>query len=576
MTVAEYLIARLREVGVEHVFAVPGDYAGPFLNALDSAPGITRVANINELGCGYAADGYARYSGVGCACVQYGVGTFSLLNCAAGSYVERVPVVVISASPGTKDRILERTQSILFHHSTGDLLADQIVFQNVTVASVVIDDAAKAPAQIDDAFRAMLTYRRPIYIEVLQDVWAKTCAVPQGSVAAAVRTSDPASLNAALDAAWARIEGAQQPVIWAGVEIARFGLRDTLQAILDASALPFTTTSLAKTILDEAQPQFIGTYAGPASPLSTSAFMSSADCIVALGTIITDDYLDIMRSSFGAMIEVTDEEVRIGYQYYHQVTMADFTSGLLARFSARPAKPAKSLPRPTASPAANAGDVLTYNVFMEELARFLRRENLLDSTALVLGESTSLYVFGNLFGLPRDSFVANAAWGSLGHETGAALGIMLGGDKRAFVVAGDGGFRMVCQELSSLAMQKCNAVVFVMSNNVYAIEQVFVDINAFTPGGKFAPFDVLPAWDYLALAKAFGAVGLRARTVEELRGVLKEVKGLTDRPALVEIAIPEKDLAPQLKRLAGAPATLRRSHRTSGDPPARRPEAPPG
>ena len=102
MTVADYLIMRLKQAGVEHVFAVPGDYASPFLEALDAAPGIARIANINELGCGYAADGYARYKGAGAACVQWGVGTFSLLNCAAGSYVERVPVAVISASPSTK------------------------------------------------------------------------------------------------------------------------------------------------------------------------------------------------------------------------------------------------------------------------------------------------------------------------------------------------------------------------------------------------------------------------------------------------------------------------------------------
>jgi indolepyruvate decarboxylase len=565
MNVADYLITRLREVGVEHVFTVPGDYCAPFINALDSAPGITRVANINELGSGYAADGYGRYKGVGCACVQWGVGTFSLLNCVAGAYVERVPLVVISASPSTSDRKLERTEAILFHHSTGNLRADELVFRNVTVASEIIGDADAAPAQIDKAFRAMLTHRRPIYIEGLTNVWAKSCAAPEGSVAAAVRTSEAASLNAAVDAAWARIEAARQPVIWIGVEIARFGLRDVVQAIVDASSLPFTTTSLGKTVLDEAQPQFIGTYAGPASPPSTDAYVSGADCIIALGTIITDDYLNIMHSSFGDMIVVNEAEVRVGYQYYHQVTMADFIAGLLARFQGTGRASTASLPpRPAEPPPANPGESLTYNIFMQELAGFLRDNNLLDTTALVLGESTALYVFGNLFGLPRDAFIANAAWGSLGHETGAALGIMLGSTKRAFVVAGDGGFRMVCQELSSLAMQKRNAVIFVMSNNVYAIEQAFVDLAAFTPGGEFAPFDVLPAWDYLALAKAFGALGRRAATVAELRSVLDEIAGLTDVPALVEIVIPEKDLAPQLKRLAEPPPQLRRSHRAPG------------
>ena len=75
MTVADYLIARLKQAGLEHLFAVPGDYASPFLVALDATPGIARIATINELGCGYAADGYARFRGIGAACVQYGVGS---------------------------------------------------------------------------------------------------------------------------------------------------------------------------------------------------------------------------------------------------------------------------------------------------------------------------------------------------------------------------------------------------------------------------------------------------------------------------------------------------------------------
>jgi indolepyruvate decarboxylase len=58
---------------------------------------------------------------------------------------------------------------------------------------------------------------------------------------------------------------------------------------------------------------------------------------------------------------------------------------------------------------------------------------------------------------------------------------------------------MICQELSSLAEQKCNAVVFVLSNDAYAIEQAFVDITAFQPEGEFAPFDLprpgtIPPW----------------------------------------------------------------------------------
>lgn len=566
MTVADYLIARLKQAGLQHLFAVPGDYASPFLVALDATPGITRIANINELGSGYAADGYARFRGIGAACVQYGVGTFSLLNCTAGSYVERLPVVVISASPSTKDRALEHTEDILFHHSTGDLRADQIVFQNVTVASEILRTAADAPGQIDRAIIAMLTHRRPIYLEGLNDVWNMDCASPKGTLAPVRIPSDPASLKAALDAAWSRIQAARLPVIWAGVEVRRFGLQDTLQQIVDESGLYFTTTSLGKTILEESQRQFIGTYAGPASPALTRAVMKTTDCPIALGTIITDDYLDIMASSFGAMIEVNDQEARVGYQHYHQVTMADFLDGLLKLFRSK-RMPRRSYVLPVVAPEmpvpAKPDAKLTYTRFYDEMAAAMCDRHMRKETVLVLGESTSLYVFGNLSGLPRDSFVAQAAWGSLGHETGCALGVALGSGKRPYVIAGDGGFMMICQELSSLVRQKCNAVVFVMSNKGYAIEQAFVDIKAFTPKGSFAPFDVLPKWDYLALAKAFGARGYRARTVKELRGVLAKVKAIEDVPALVEVVIPEKDLAPQLKRLAeDPPPTLRKYNRT--------------
>jgi indolepyruvate decarboxylase len=221
------------------------------------------------------------------------------------------------------------------------------------------------------------------------------------------------------------------------------------------------------------------------------------------------------------------------------------------------------LPEFEPEPAVEAtpADSLTYNIFYEELSAFLKREELLEETTLVLGESTSLYVFGNLFGLPRNSFVSQAAWGSLGHETGSAVGIALGSGRRPWVVAGDGGFRMICQELSSLAYQKSNAVVFVMSNNVYAIEQAFVDIKAFTPAGAFAPFDVLPQWDYISLAKAFGAQGHRVQTVEELRTLLAQVKDVEGAPSLIEVVIPEKDLAPQLERLATTPVPKRKYRR---------------
>jgi len=561
--VAQYLAIRLREIGVKHIFTVPGDYCAPFLDVIDRMPGIERVPNINELGSGYAADGYARFRGVGAACVQYGVGSFSLLNAVAGSYVEFAPVAIVSSSPNAADRLLEEKQNVLFHHSTGDLRADQLVFAKLTVASVVITSACGAPEAIDQALTELLTARRPVYIEVSNGAWKLRCRAPSGELKARPCASDPASLTQAVAAAREAMAKAQRPVFFFGIKLQRFGLKEYAQRLVDATGIPFTTTSLAKTVLDEAQPLFAGTYAGPASVPYTNDLVTSSDCVIALGTIVTDDYLALMASSFSTMIRVSQVETRVGVTYFSSVKLADFLPALLEAIEAHPpakrAAPAVARPRASKSTADDAK--ITFERFFEAVGAFLLRQQVRDQYILILGESTSLYVFGNLFGLPAESFVAQAAWGSLGHETGSALGVALATGKRPLVVAGDGGFMMMCQEISSLVRAKANAAVFVMSNRGYAIEQAFVDLNAFKPGGEFAPFNDLPKWDYRALAKAFGARGVRVERVEELRHLLNELPGL-DGPTLVEVVVPKHDLAPQLARLAGAPPPTLKYQRT--------------
>jgi indolepyruvate decarboxylase len=552
-TVSHYLLDRLKQLGVDHLFAVPGDYASPFLKTLDAFGPIERVANINELGVGYACDGYARCRGIAAANVQYGVGTLSIINCIAGAWVERLSVVLIGPSPSRKDRMVTRDQGVLFHHSTGNLEVNREAMKLVTAASVEVRDGVEAPALIDAALQAMLDAQRPIYIEVWQDAFSAPCRRPDGKLQARPQDCNQASLSSMLDAIMARLRQAELPVLWLGVEVQRQGLQDLAQSIVDHSGLLFSTTSLAKTVLSEDQRGFLGTFAGPASPELTRLVMDKSDCVCALGTIITDDYLDFMNAQYGSMIEVNDGQARIGYATYQQVPLADLMGGLLARL-----KSDSSFPRndclPEVSPESSDRPVadaqLSYENFYYVLADWLVGEGHCQRSKLILGESSSLYVFSNLFGLPRDGFIAQAAWGSLGHETGCALGIELGSGQRPIIVAGDGGFMMICQEVSSLVRQKSNAIIFVMSNGGYAIEQAFVDITAFSEAGQYAPFDLLPSWDYQALAKAFGAKGYAVTTVGQLQDVLGELALPTGQPALVEVKLSLKDLPPQLRRLA--------------------------
>ena len=564
-TVADYLLTRLKQLNVTKVFQIPGDYVKHFTQALENFDGVDTIRTANELDAGYAADAYARTRGLAAVSLQYGVSTFCALNAVAGAYVERSPIVVISACPGADMRNQTDMYGMVFHHSTGNLHADQNVYSNATVAAETLSTSAGAPEKIDNLLIAAITHKRPVYIACYKEVWGEPCPPPPTApLRPLVVKSEPAALAKAIETAWQIISTAKKPLIWAGVEVLRHGLSDLLQQIIDASGILYTTTTLGKTVLDEEAKKFIGTYSDAASVDSVTRFVEESDCIISLGTILTNDYLWFMENKYPYMVLASTQEIRAGYFKYDGVTMKDFMEALLKKFrtSRKPKYPLHmtapqwpQYPEPwksSSDPKWNdQPETMTYNRFFQHTLKFLSDNKMLDKVNLIFGVSCSMYVAANATGLKQGGFISSAAWQCIGFETGAASGAQLGSGKRSWTVAGDGGFMTVCQALSTLARYKLNAVIFVMSNGVYAIEQVYVDMTAFQPGPthKFDTFDILAKWDYLALAKAFGAEGFRVQTVTELNTALATLKTLQDRPALVEVVIPEKDLPKQMERL---------------------------
>ena len=566
-TVAQYLLIRLRQLNVTELFQIPGDYVKNFTTELEVFPGIRTIGATNELDAAYAADAYGRTRGMAAVSLQYGVSTFSALNAVGGAYVERSPMIVISATPSAKDRKNTKKYGILYHHSTGNLKADQEIYEHVTVGADTISTAKSAPKKIDALIVAALTHQRPVYVACYEEVWAQTCNAPSNTALKAKPVkSNKSNLNKAVNMAWKQILEADSPLIFAGVEVLRHGLSDLLQELIDASGFLYTTTSLGKTVLDEGGKKFIGTYADVASIPQVPQLVDEADCYLTLGAIITDDYVPFITSNYNEMILSTTEETRVGKTKFDTIGLADFMSALLKKFKndkqypidvLAPAQPA--YPEPWVSnsdPKYNKdSNVLTYNRFFQHSMKFLKDKNLLKDIIMTYGVSSSMYVATNAYGLKKNSYISSAAWQCIGFETGAASGAQLGSGKRAWTVAGDGGFMMICQAVSTLAKYKLDAVIFVMNNGVYAIEQVFVELDAFKKGHKykFDEFDILGKWDYMALAKAYGAEGHQVKDVKDLHKVLKKISvrapKKSRKPILIELIIPKKNLAGQMGRL---------------------------
>ncbi|HEV7506688.1 MAG TPA: thiamine pyrophosphate-dependent enzyme [Thermoanaerobaculia bacterium] len=570
ITVSEYLIRRLEELGAEHLFAVPGDYAGPFLSTVDKVGSITRVGVTNEWVAGYAADSYARLRGIGAVCLTYGVGTFGVLNALAGSYVEELPVVLIVGSPKFDQRQVERHEGVLFHHSTGKLTADAQSVKNVVVASEVVRSGRRAPEQIDRALGAALTWKRPVYIEVYQNVWTETCRPPAGRLESEPLPLSRRSLERAVDRTLERLQGAKVPVIWAGVEIQRFGLQDLLEKVIRVTSLPWTTDLLGKSVLSEDHPGFEGVFDGASAVKNVMDLFNASNWVLGLGNLVTDDFAVWVEKQYDNIILAYGNSVRVGRKTFDEVPLKAFMERLIERLSEQayraPAGAAAVLDQvPTpgerarlhfsalgAVAARKEVDQVTYDRFFARMKSWVD-----DSMVLMADTSIALYSAAELPVRQRDGFIAQAAWNSIGYTPGGAVGVGYAKpEKRAVVFCGDGGFQEIVQALSDIVRSGHDAVVFVFNNALYGIEQAFVDPYYFVPDpeGKRhppEPFDLLHPWSYAKLTEVFGGGwGATVTTMEELDAALataKSNRGLS----LIDLRIPQDSITVQMLQQAG-------------------------
>jgi len=545
-TVSDYIADRLKELNIYHIFDVPGDFVTNFMNVVVARyPDIEFITTPNELIAGYSADAYTRLNGAGAVAVTYGVGAFSLINAVAGAYVERNPLIVLNGSPSTSDRVLENQKGVLIHHSTGNFSANLDAYKNVTVAAVSIGDPTKAPELIDQAIIAAFKFRRPCYIEVWKDVWQMLCAKPTGKLKLETPVSDPDTLKAAVASLTEKINEAKNPLFWAGIELQRYGLQANFKKLLSKTNIPYVTTLLAKSVIAENNEWFKGVYTGAACEAPIRAAVEKSDLVIGLGTIVTDDYLTIVKTKYADMVVAYDGKLRIGYEEYNNVYLQDILKALLSMKALKQSANAPTFVKKTAAKAPPVKGPLTFNNFFEVVKPWID-----DSMTIIIDESDSMYVASDIASNRADAFVSEAAWGSIGYAAGAASGVGLATKYRPVVFAGDGGFHMIAQSLETLVQYNPGSIVFLMNNAIFGIEQALIDWEAFDNPSTFMPYNLFPSWNYAALANAFGAKPYRVESIEELIALLPELKKNKNVVSFIDVVIPTTDLPPQIKRLA--------------------------
>lgn len=566
-TVANYLFTRLVQLGVQDLFGVAGNYAAPFLDTIlaDPEQRIELLGTSTEMNAGYAADAYARYRGYGGAFVTYGVGSFSILNATAGSYVEKVPVVVINGAPTNKENNIEKNAGLLFSHSTGNQLADLDMFQKVTCAAERITDANLAPFQIDKALSAMMAYQQPVYLEVAEDVWRAPCTEPKGKLSInPSRTTSVSEVDQAVAAAMRVIERFPKVITWAGIELRQQKLTGAFEQLLDelnghvgkkGRPIKFVTSYLSKSVLDERHPLFD-------SCRVIGKNMTDQEvpdyCLIGIGGWTVDANVASQNIRDERLILACNNGVLVGAEFFPLISLPDFITGLRTALAAAGKLSLTGIPL-APLPSPRLGKELTFDTFFHQLEKRWHPDNILLS-----GVGFTLSIASYLRGIAQNGYLTDGVWLSIGYPVAAATGVAQackrasGGKKqRTFVVVGDGAFQEVCQAISDQNFHRQNNVVFVLSNTIYGIEQFLVNPNPFREPPVAYPkkdkllnavysYNDLHRWDFVKLAKSFGSIGRKVSSLKKLKKVLREIERTPDRNFLVEIVVPKTDIPADL------------------------------
>jgi TPP-dependent 2-oxoacid decarboxylase len=419
---------------------------------------------------------------------------------------------VITGAPAT---INFRTRPLL-HHTLGDYQIPMRMYEKITIASTQLDSAKTAPAEIDRVLSACLFHQRPVYLSLPADVVMKKCPRPAPFIFPTHARSDPAALAEALKEALGLLNLARKPVVIGGVELIRYQLRKEFAGFLAQTGLPYVTMMLGKTVLSEHHPQFIGLFEGERSRAYVRERVESADCILKLGTLMTDFNTGGFTTNLddSNTISAHIRSVKIKHHYYENVALPDFIRGLTEQLSRR--DPATldirsaaegCVHRRTEAYRPEVLRPLTIQRFFDRMSHFIA-----DNSIVVAETGVALFSAAEMLMPEGATFIGQTFYGSIGYSVGATLGAGMAAPGRPVVLlVGDGSFQVTCQDVSTMIRNRLKPVIFLLNNDGYTIERVIVDRS----------YNDIQPWHYHKLMEVFGGEpGLDVRTEGELEDAL--------------------------------------------------------
>ncbi|WP_281612788.1 thiamine pyrophosphate-binding protein [Flammeovirga sp. SubArs3] len=506
MTISEYVLVRLNELNVNHLFGIPGDYDLPFFDEMiDKKTGVKHINSRNELNATYAADGYAKLNGFGAVAVTFGVGSLSTTNALAGAYADNTPIVVICGAPNRNtSKTLGRKQ--LHHLIDQDLDTSLKVMSNFTVGSIRLENSETATEEIDQLLLKSYFQKKPVYLEIPYDLQKAEVAAPNKPLDLNKNISNPQKLSEAVEAIKKEIEKAKSISSLVGPVL------DRNQQILNADKIIRHLNACVGTVFTgkishfEDHPNSVGLYQGKVSEEYTYKMIEGADLVITFGNPYTEFDSGVFTDDIGtnqASIHIQNDHVIINDEFYMGVYLKDILP-ILAEEVISLAPKSLSIDPTQRKFSFELKDQFTPTDNAITIDRlFVQFANFMESGDTLYGD-TGGYINLSQAEFKKDiSIMGCGNWGSLGAGFGMSVGGSFAASERktgkVVSITGDGAFLMSAQDLSTLIEHKQDITLIILDNSGYGAERQIY------PGKERSYNDFLP-WNYEKLAPALGGV----------------------------------------------------------------------